>query len=183
MFSPLSFQPVQSELGKKTLDFETECYRRLLNISFQDHETNEEVRRKVQAAIGEYDELLTLVKKRKLKWFGHVSMCSGLAKTLLQSTVKGQRKRGRQKKRWEDNIKEWTGMDFASSTRAAENKRRGKGLLRTHLWYPDDLLRLWDRTEHAHRTPLFLLQMTLVIIPDRLKSCKVILLFEYVSSA
>ena len=24
-------------------------------------------------------------------------------------------KRGRQKKRWEDNIKEWTGMDFASS--------------------------------------------------------------------
>ena len=30
--------------------------------------------------------------------------------------------RGRQKKRWEDNIKEWTGMDFASSTRAARNR-------------------------------------------------------------
>ena len=29
--------------------------------------TNEEVRRKIQAAIGEYDELLTLVKKRKLR--------------------------------------------------------------------------------------------------------------------
>ena len=37
-------------------------------------------------------------------------------------TVKGKRKRGRQKKRWEDNIKEWTGMDFASSTRAAEKQ-------------------------------------------------------------
>ena len=38
-----------------------------------------------------------------------------------------KRRRGRQKKRWEDNIKEWTGMDFASSTRADENRRRWKG--------------------------------------------------------
>ena len=102
------------------------CYRRLLNISYKDHVTNEEVRRKIQAAIGEYDELLTLVKKRKLRWFGHVSRSSGLAKTILQGTVKGKRKRGRQKKRWEDNIKEWTEMDFASSTRAAENRSRWK---------------------------------------------------------
>ena len=78
-----------------------------LNISYNDHVTNEEVRRKIQAAIGEYDELLTLVKKRKLRWFGHVSRSSSLAKTILQGTVKGKRKRGRQKKRWEDNIKEW----------------------------------------------------------------------------
>ena len=31
--------------------------------------------------------------------------------------------------RWEDNIKEWTGMDFASSTRAAENRSRWKGIV------------------------------------------------------
>ena len=109
--------------------FEMRCYRRLLNISYKDHVTNEEVRRKIQAAIGEYDELLTLVKKRKLRWFGHVSRSSGLAKTILQGTVKGKRKRGRQKKRWEDNIKEWTGMEFASSTRAAENRSRWKGIV------------------------------------------------------
>ena len=36
-------------------------YRRLLTISYKDHINNEEVRKKVQAAIGEYDELLTLV--------------------------------------------------------------------------------------------------------------------------
>ena len=87
-----------------------------------------EVRRKIQAANGEYDKLLTLVKKQKLRWFGHVSMSSGLAKTILQGTVKGKKRR-RQKKRSEDNIKEWTGMDFASSTRAAENKTRWKGIL------------------------------------------------------
>ena len=38
---------------------------------------------KDQAAIGEYDELLTLVEKQKLRWFDHVSMFSGLAKTIL----------------------------------------------------------------------------------------------------
>ena len=43
--------------------------------------------------------------------------------------MKGKRKRGRQKKRWEDNIKEWTGMDFASSTRAAEKMSRWKGIV------------------------------------------------------
>ena len=118
-----------AELEKRTQAFEMRCYRRLLNISYKDHVASEEVRRKIQAAIGEYDELLTLVKKRKLRWFGHVSRSSGLAKTILQGTVKGKRKRGRQKKRWEDNIKEWTGMDFASSTRAAENRSRWKGVV------------------------------------------------------
>ena len=69
-----------AELEKRTQAFEMRCYRRLLNISYKDHVTNEEVRRKIQAAIGEYDELLTLVKKRKLRWFGHVSRSSGLAR-------------------------------------------------------------------------------------------------------
>ena len=52
---------------KRTQVFEMRCYRRLLNISYKDHVINEEVRRKIQAAIGKYDELLTLVKKRKLR--------------------------------------------------------------------------------------------------------------------
>ena len=56
-----------AELEKRTQAFEMRCYRRLLNISYKDHVTNEEVRRKIQAAIGECDELLALVKKRKLK--------------------------------------------------------------------------------------------------------------------
>ena len=58
---------LNAELEKRTQAFEMRCYRRLLNISYKDHVTNKEVRRKIQAAIGEYDELLTLVKKRKLK--------------------------------------------------------------------------------------------------------------------
>ena len=50
---------------------------------------------------------LTIVKSRKLKWYGHVSPSSDLAKTILLGTVKGGRRQGRQKRKWEDNIKEW----------------------------------------------------------------------------
>ena len=64
-----------------------------------------------------------------------------MAKTILQGTVKGARRRGRQKKRWEDNIKEWTGMGFGDSLRAAEDREGRKVLLQRHrhLWCPDDL--------------------------------------------
>ena len=118
-----------AELEKRTQAFEMRCYRRLLNISHKDHAANEEVHRKIQAAIGEYEELLTVVTKWKLRWLGHVSRSSALAKTILQGTVKTKRKRGRQMKRREDNIKEWTGMHFASSARAAENRTKWKGIV------------------------------------------------------
>ena len=35
-----------------------------------------------------HEDLLTIVKRRKLKWYGHVSCSSCLAKTILQGTVK-----------------------------------------------------------------------------------------------
>ena len=84
-----------AELEKRTQSFEMRCYRRLLNISYEDHVTNEEVHRTIQSAIGKFDELLTLVKKRELRWFGHVSKSSCLTKTIIHGTAKGKRKRGR----------------------------------------------------------------------------------------
>ena len=77
--------------------------------------TNEEVRAKIQKAIGPHKDLLAIVKRRKLTWYGHVSPSSGLAETIMQGTVKGGRRQGRQRKRWEDNIREWTGLEFAKS--------------------------------------------------------------------
>ena len=32
---------------------------------------------------------------------------------ILQSTVKGERRPGRQRKRWEDNMRKWTGLEIA----------------------------------------------------------------------
>ena len=105
------------------------CYRRILNISYKDHVTNEEVSNKIKGAIGPYEDLLSIVKKRKLKWYGHVSRSNGLAKTILQGTVPGKRRRGRQRKRWEDNIREWTGLTFADSQRATEDRDQWRGIV------------------------------------------------------
>ena len=94
---------------------EMRCYRKILHISYKDHVTNEEVCAKIQQAIGPHEALPTIVKRRKLQLYGHVSRSSGLAKTILQGTVKGERRQGRQKKRWEDNIRKWTGLEFGKS--------------------------------------------------------------------
>ena len=77
------------------------CYRRLLIISYKDRVTNAEVRRKIHAAIGEYDELLTLVKKRKLRWFSHVSRSSGLAKAIYPT---GHSERKKKKSQTEEEV-------------------------------------------------------------------------------
>ena len=53
---------LMAELEARMQAFEMKCYQRLLNISYKDHVTNEDVHRKIQAAIGKYDKLLTLVK-------------------------------------------------------------------------------------------------------------------------
>ena len=101
------------------------CYRKILHISYKDNVTNEEVRAKIQQAIGTHEDL-TIVKRRKLQWYGHVSRSSCVAKTIFQGTVKGGRRQGRQGKRWEDNIREWAGLEFGKSQRAVENREKGK---------------------------------------------------------
>ena len=73
----------------------------------------------------EDEDLLTIGKRRKLRWYGHVSRSSGLAKTILQGTVKGGRRQGRRRKRWEDNFRKWPGLEFAKSQRAVENRENG----------------------------------------------------------
>ena len=62
-------------------------------------------------------------------WYGHVSSSPGLAKTILQSTAKGKRRQGRQKKRWEDNIREWTGLEFDKYQKAMENREQRRELV------------------------------------------------------
>ena len=77
---------------------EMRCYCKILHISYKDHVTNKEVRAKIQQKIGLHEDLLTIVQRCKLQWYGHVSRSSGLAKTILKGIVEGGRK-GRQRKR------------------------------------------------------------------------------------
>ena len=105
------------------------CYCKIPRISHKDHVTNEEVSAKIEQAIGPHRELLTIVKRCNLKWYGYISCSSSLAKATRQGTVKGGRRQGGQEKKWEDNIKEWTGTEFAKSQRAVESRERWNKLV------------------------------------------------------
>ena len=106
------------------------CYRKILRISHKDHFTNEEVRAKIQQAVGPH-EGLTIVKRRKLLWFGHVSCSLGLSKTILQGSVIEGSRQGRPKKKqgWEDKIREWTGLEFTTSQKAVDSREKWKKLV------------------------------------------------------
>ena len=100
-----------ADILKKLQATEMRCFRKLLGIAYRDHVTNDAIRDRTRQAIRPYDDILTTVKKRKLKWFGHVSRSSGLAKTILQGTVQGERsKKGPTKealgkqRRWMDRV-------------------------------------------------------------------------------
>ena len=69
-----------AELLKRIQAMEMRCYRKILHISYKDHVTNEEVRAKIQQAIGPHEDLLIIGKRLKLQWYGHVSRSSSLAK-------------------------------------------------------------------------------------------------------
>ena len=128
-----------AEIERRIQALEMRCYRRPQNISYisyKDHVTNEEVRNRIQNAIGVHDDLLTMVKKKTLRWYGHNSRSSSLSKSRLQGTVKGARMRWRQKKRWEDNIKEWTELGFGDSLRAAKDRKGWKGIVTTSSLVP-----------------------------------------------
>ena len=78
-----------AELQRRIQAMEMRCYRKILCISYKDHITNKEVCNIIKQAIGPYEDLLTTVKRRKRKWYGHVSRTSGMTKTITTPGVWG----------------------------------------------------------------------------------------------
>ena len=134
-----------AELEKKIQATKMRCFRTLLGISYRDHVTNEEVGNRIRQAIGPYEELLTTVKKRKLRWYEHKTRPTGLAKMIPQGTVQGGRRRGRQKKRWEDNVTEWTGLKLGEALRKAENREEWRTVVARSSLVPLQSTRLREK--------------------------------------
>ncbi|KAI8507320.1 hypothetical protein Bbelb_147000 [Branchiostoma belcheri] len=62
-------------------------------------------------------------EKRKLQWFGHATRAKGtLAHTTLQGKAEGGRLRGRPRRTWTSDLKEWTGHPLSHLTSLAENR-------------------------------------------------------------
>ena len=74
-----------------------------------------------------------------------VSRSSGLAKTILQGTVKEKEERAERRRGGKTILKsgqEWT---LSAQLGLLKTGQEAKGLLQIYLWCPYDLPRLWDR--------------------------------------
>ncbi len=76
-----------ADLQRRIQSLEFRCFRKILGISYKDRITNEQVRKTIIKHIGPYEDLLATVKRRKLKWYGHVTRSDGLTKVILQGKV------------------------------------------------------------------------------------------------
>ena len=66
---------------------------------------------------------------RKKKRKNTVSCSSGLVKTVLQGTVKGGRRQGGQRKRWEDNIRAWSSASPRGQWRTGKMEKIGRKII------------------------------------------------------
>ena len=67
-----------AELQRRIQSLELICLRKILGISYKDRITNEHVRKTIIKHMGLYEDLLATVKRRKLKWYGHLTRSDGL---------------------------------------------------------------------------------------------------------
>ena len=100
---------IRKKERKKIDALELWCWRKLLKISWMDKITNANVLAQIQLVIS----LEGKVNKQKLSYFGHIMRSKdSLEKSILVGKCEGKRKRGRQRMRWLDNLKEVTGKDL-----------------------------------------------------------------------
>ncbi len=111
--------------------FEMWCYRRLLRVSWTEHRTNEWILEKLNVE----KELLHQMKRRKLSYYGHIIRKKNcLEKDLIQGCTTGCRSQGGQRRRWKEDISEWTGQDINVAARSAVDRDQWKDVL--HAAHP-----------------------------------------------
>ena len=127
-----------AELRRRIQAKDMSCYRKILRISYKDHDTSEEVRAKTQQAIGPHEDLLTIVKRCKLQWYGYVSSSSDLAKTILQGTLKGEEDTADSGRAWKTTSRNGQAWSSASPRVQWRTGKNGENWLQNHLWCPND---------------------------------------------
>ena len=95
------------------------CYRKILRIPWTAKRTNESVLKDLE--IEDY-ELLQKIKKQKLSYFGHVVRHEGLEKLCMEGAVEGKRGRGRPRRRWAQDIRDWMGVTTTEAGRMAQDR-------------------------------------------------------------
>ena len=95
------------------------CYRSLLHISYKDLITNNEV----LTLVDEKRWLLDEMKRKKLVYFGHLIRADGKQKHLIEGEIEVTRRRGRQRRKWSNDIMDWMEMSYERCGTVAKNRK------------------------------------------------------------
>ena len=89
--------------------FQLWCYRRMLKIRCTDHVTST----RVKEIIGVERNWSEDLARRKLRYAGHIMRGSsgGLVQLVLEGYIEGKKGRGRPRRIWGDDIKEWSNVN------------------------------------------------------------------------
>ena len=113
-----------AEHQRRIQAMEMRCYHKILHISYKDRVINKEVHAKIQQAIRPHEDLLTMVKRRKLQWYGHVLCLSGKPR---------HSERGKKTKQSEEEVRrQHQGMDRPGARQvpvAVENREKWRKLV------------------------------------------------------
>ena len=109
--------------------FQLWCYRRMLKIRYTDHVTST----RVKEIIGVERNWSEDLARRKLRYAGHIMRGSsgGLVQLVLEGYIEGKKGRGRLRRIWGDDIKEWSNCKtIGKAKRLSENKPSWQNVVR-----------------------------------------------------
>ena len=96
---------VSKEMEKRLEAMEMWCWRRMLKISWVQRRSN----LSVLETIGGRRELMAVVRKRQMKFLGHIIRADGLENLAVTGRIAGSRSRGRPRKKYLDKMREAIG--------------------------------------------------------------------------
>ena len=116
------------EAARRINAFEIWCYRRILKISWINRTTNKEVFDRIK----EKPTLLKKIAKRKSSFFGHIvrSSSRNLFVNILEGFIDGKKSKGRPRRMWIDDIKEWANVrEYGQLKRKAQCREQWRSMI------------------------------------------------------
>ena len=94
--------------------------RRILGVSLKDKIRNEEIRKRCGVV-----DIIEKVREARLRWYGHVGRKDAAepVRSIMEMEIKGNRGRGRPKKRWMDCVNEDLTVKKLTTDMARDRKK------------------------------------------------------------
>ena len=103
---------------QKLVVLQNHMMRFMTNKRLSDHTRIEDLLRTTKLT-----SITSTIKSKVLKLYGHTKRSTqGVSRICLEGMIEGRRSRGRQPKRWRDNISLWTGRNLMSLNTAVKDR-------------------------------------------------------------